>query len=50
LSGFVDGTRNPVIQSIGVVTAAILSSQDPQNVGGSYMYAGIFVHNLKKVQ
>jgi len=48
LSGFVDGTRNPVIQSIGVVTAAILSSQDPQNVGGSYMYAGIFVHNLKK--
>jgi Dyp-type peroxidase family len=54
LTGFIDGTRNPDHLLRAVVDQAIIFPDDEQgstqHSGGSYMYAGRFVHNLPKVR
>eukprot|EP01089_Gocevia_fonbrunei_P008072 TRINITY_DN1971_c0_g2_i1.p1 TRINITY_DN1971_c0_g2~~TRINITY_DN1971_c0_g2_i1.p1 ORF type:complete len:371 (+),score=74.70 TRINITY_DN1971_c0_g2_i1:51-1163(+) len=52
LTGFVDGTRNPDHLLRSLVDEVIIFPDDHPNdkdhTGGCYMYAGRFVHNLKK--
>lgn len=50
LSGFVDGTRNPHFDGVALETAPIPEDVDPVNMGGSYLYAGLFLHDLDAVR
>lgn len=54
LSGFIDGTRNPDHMLRALVDQVVIFPDDDgktssSHVGGTYMYAGRFVHNLSKV-
>jgi porphyrinogen peroxidase len=46
LTGFVDGTENPVGQD--AVDATIVGDEDPQFAGGSYVLVQKYVHDLAK--
>jgi len=50
---FIDGTRNPDHLLRALSDETIIYPDDFENAqnhtGGSFMYAGKFVHNLKKV-
>jgi len=51
LTGFIDGTRNPDHLLRAIVDEVIILPDDekePAHVGGSYLYTGRFVHDLKK--
>jgi porphyrinogen peroxidase len=53
LSGFLDGTRNPdhLLRAIAdevVIFPDDNDDEDESHAGGTYMYTGKFVHNLKK--
>ncbi len=50
LLSFADGTRNPSIQTVALSTAIIPTDMDEANAGGSYMYTGMFLHDLPKVR
>lgn len=55
LSGFIDGTRNPDHMLRALVDQVVIFPDDDgkivsSHVGGTYMYAGRFVHNLSKVK
>ena len=45
-----DGTRNPHIEGVALETAPIPADVDAVNTGGSYLYAGIFLHDLDAVR
>jgi putative iron-dependent peroxidase len=50
LTGFVDGTRNPDHLLRALIDEALIFSGDDEgrHTGGSYMYAGRFIHDLLK--
>jgi len=50
ISGFVDGTRNPDHLLRAIVDQVVIFPRDDsgRHVGGTYMYAGIFEHDLAK--
>jgi len=51
LTGFIDGTRNPDHLLRAIVDEIIILPDDEiddLHIGGSYLYTGRFVHNLKK--
>jgi putative iron-dependent peroxidase len=50
LTGFVDGTRNPdhLLRALIDQCLVFPGDDDGNHVGGSYMYAGKFIHNLEK--
>jgi len=52
LSGFIDGTRNPDHLLRALVDQVLIFPRDEErrHVGGCYMYAGKFIHNLSKFQ
>ena len=45
-----DGTRNPHFDGVALETAPIPEDVDPVNMGGSYLYAGLFLHDLDAVR
>eukprot|EP00475_Leptophrys_vorax_P025543 TRINITY_DN35772_c0_g1_i1.p2 TRINITY_DN35772_c0_g1~~TRINITY_DN35772_c0_g1_i1.p2 ORF type:complete len:584 (-),score=155.05 TRINITY_DN35772_c0_g1_i1:2825-4576(-) len=49
LTGFIDGTRNPDHVMRAIVDNCVIFEDDDEgrHIGGSYMYAGRFVHDLK---
>lgn len=51
LSGFIDGTRNPDHLLRAIVDEVLIFPEDDnqKHVGGTYMYAGKFIHDLKKL-
>lgn len=52
LTGFIDGTRNPdhLLRALVDVTVIFPDDDVTSHEGGSYMYAGKYVHNLPKVK
>lgn len=46
LTGFIDGTRNPLFLSVIEDTVNCGLYESGQHTGGSYMYVGKFVHDL----
>eukprot|EP01129_Flabellula_baltica_P004804 TRINITY_DN1707_c0_g1_i1.p1 TRINITY_DN1707_c0_g1~~TRINITY_DN1707_c0_g1_i1.p1 ORF type:complete len:582 (+),score=129.39 TRINITY_DN1707_c0_g1_i1:60-1748(+) len=50
LTGFVDGTRNPdhLLRAVVDQTLIFGSDDESNHVGGSFMYAGKYIHNLRK--
>jgi Dyp-type peroxidase family len=57
LSGFMDGTRNPDHLLRALIDEVLIFPEDDthvhersSHVGGSYMYAGRFVHDLKAIR
>jgi len=51
LTGFIDGTRNPDHLLRAIVDEIVILPDDEDNdshIGGSYLYTGRFVHDLKK--
>lgn len=51
LTGFIDGTRNPDHLLRAIVDEVLIFPEDEgndQHVGGTYLYAGKFIHDLKK--
>ena len=46
LTGFVDGTENPVGQD--AIDATIVGDEDPDSAGGSYVLVQKYVHDLAK--
>eukprot|EP01080_Neovahlkampfia_damariscottae_P008577 gene8577-402_t len=55
LSGFIDGTRNPDHLLRAIADEVVIfpdddSDDDESHTGGTYMYTGKFIHNLKKFE
>jgi len=50
LTGFIDGTRNPdhLLRALIDQTLIFANDDEGRHVGGSYMYAGRFIHDLVK--
>jgi deferrochelatase/peroxidase EfeB len=51
LTGFIDGTRNPDHVMRAIVDNCVIFEDDDDglHVGGSYLYAGRYIHDLKHV-
>jgi hypothetical protein len=51
LTGFIDGTRNPDHVLRAIIDNCVIFEDDDEgrHVGGTYLYAGRFVHNLMQV-